>query len=120
MLAAFLAGLLGNRFEEAWQTYTVYGVCSALALFGFVFPVIRYVTTFTDITNARVVVRSGIFGQNFDAVSLAEVQRVELLAGGIISLSFAGEELSLRGLPRPKLVAQEISTLVERRTGKNS
>ena len=62
-----------------------------LALFGFAFPMIRYATTFTDITNARVVIRSGLFGQNFDAVSLAEVQRVELLAGGIITLTVAGD-----------------------------
>ena len=117
MLSAFLLGLLGERFEEPWQTYLVYGVCAALALFGFVFPVIRYATTFTDITNARVVIRSGIFGQNFDSISLAEIERVELLAGGIISLVIKDEEVAVRGLPKPKFLAAEISRLVERRKG---
>ena len=117
MLAAFLAGLLGERFNEPWQVYTVYGVCAALALFGFLFPMIRYATTWTDITNARVVIRSGLFGQNFDSISLAEIKRVELQAGGIISLLVGDEEVSVRGLPKPKLVAQEISRLAERRTG---
>lgn len=119
MLAAFLAGLLGERFDEPWQTYTVYGVCGALAFFGFAVPIIRYVTTWTDITNARVVIRSGIFGQNFDSLSLAEIKRVELQAGGIIALQVAEDEVLVRGLPKPKLVAQEISRLAERRAGKN-
>lgn len=117
MLAAFLLGLLGERFEEPWQIYAVYGVCAALAFFGFVVPIIRYATTFTDVTNARVVLRSGIFGQNFDSISLADIERVELLAGGIISLVMKDEEVTLRGLPKPKFVASEISRLVERRKG---
>jgi len=117
MLAAFLAGLLGERFDEPWQVYTVYGACASLALFGFLFPMIRYATTWTDITNARVVIRSGLFGQNFDSISLAEIKRVELQSGGIISLAVGDEEVSVRGLPKPKLVAQEISRLAERRTG---
>lgn len=119
MLASFLAGLLGERFSEAWQTYTVFGVCGALAFFGFLIPTIRYVTTWTDITNARVVIRSGLFGQNFDSISLAEIKRVELQAGGLIALQVGEEEVVMRALPKPKLVAQEISRLAERRTGKN-
>lgn len=118
MLACFLAGLLGERFQEPWQIYMVYAVCAALALFGFFIPLIRYATTFTDITNARVVIRSGIFGQNFDSISLAEISRVELLAGGIINLKVGNEDVSISSMPKPKLVAQEISRLVERRTGR--
>lgn len=118
MLASFLAGLLGERFTEPWQIYTVYSVCGALAVLGFLLPLIRHATTWTDITNARVVIRSGLFGQNYDAISLAEIQRVELLAGGIISLTVGSDEVQVRNLPKPKFIAQEISRLVERRTGR--
>jgi hypothetical protein len=95
-----------------WELYTLYGVCVALTLFGFLFPLLRYLSAWTDITTARVVSRSGLWGQRYRAVSLAQVERVEQSSSGI-TLYVSGEEaLELRGVPKTKLVSQELSNLV--------
>ena len=95
-----------------WELYTLFGVCGALALFGFLLPLLRYLSAWTDITTARVVSRSGLWGQRYRAVSLAQVERVEQSSSGI-TLYVAGEEaLELRGVTKTKLVSQELSNLV--------
>ncbi|MEO0049226.1 MAG: hypothetical protein RL556_558 [Actinomycetota bacterium] len=118
MLASFIASLLTDRFDLPWQNYVLYGSCAALAIFGFLFPIIRYLTTWTDITNSRVVARSGLFGQNFRETSLADVTAVETKPAGTVVLRLFDDSIfELVGLPKPKLVAQEIGRLVERRRG---
>jgi hypothetical protein len=115
-LAAFLLAFFYARVDatQAWQSYLLFGICAAIALFGFVIPTLRYLTAWTDITTARVVARSGLWGQHYRSVSLAEVQRVEC-ATGVVSLHLSTEEpLEIRGLPKPKLVSQELSNLVAR------
>jgi Bacterial PH domain len=115
-LSAFLLAFFYARVDatQAWQSFLLYGACGAIALFGFVIPTLRYLTAWTDITTSRVVARSGLWGQHYRSVSLADVQRVEL-ATGVVSLHLVAEEpLELRGLPKPKLVSQELSNLVAR------
>lgn len=113
-IAAFLLSFLYGRFTQQWQQIALYSVCAAIAILGFLVPALRYLTAWTDITTARVVTRAGLWGQRYRAVSLAQVERVEQ-AAGVITLFVAGEEaLELRGLPRPKLISQEISNLVAR------
>lgn len=115
-LAAFLLAFFYARVDstQAWQSYLLYGACGAVTLFGFVLPVLRYLTAWTDITTSRVVSRSGLWGQHYRSVSLAEVLRVELVTG-VVSLHLESEEpLELRGLPKPKLISQELSNLVAR------
>jgi membrane protein YdbS with pleckstrin-like domain len=110
-LAAFLLSFLSPKTTEAWQAIVVDAICGLIALFGFVFPTVRYLTAWTDITSSRVVTRSGLFGQHFREVSLSDVQRVEL-TGGLINLHVLGQEpLEIKSLPKAKLVAQEISQL---------
>lgn len=110
-LAAFLISFLNDKFSEDWQKYGLYGLAAAIALFGFVVPLIRYLTAWTDITTSRVVQRSGLFGQNFRAVSHANVERVEL-GSRVITLFVAGEEaLEIASVPKAKLVATELSKL---------
>jgi len=111
--AGFTLSFGYGRLEPGWQQYALFVVVGLVALFGFVIPVLRYLTAWTDVTTARVVSRSGLWGQRYRSVSLAGVERVEYLAGGIITLYISGEAaLDIRGLPKPKLVAQEISNLV--------
>lgn len=115
-LSAFLLSFFFGRLDanQAWQSYLLFAICGAIALFGFVLPTLRYLTAWTDITTARVVARSGLWGQHYRSISLAEVQRVEL-ATGVVSLHLNSEEpLELRGLPKPKLISQELSNLVAR------
>ena len=118
LLASFLASLLTDRFDQAWGNTVVYSICGALAFFGFVVPLIGYLTTWTDITNSRIVQRGGLFGGRYRAVSLADIERVELGANRTISLFIAGSDaMQLSGLPRTRMVAEEISRLVQRRNG---
>ena len=111
-LAAFLLSFLYGRLTEQWQLIALYMVTGLIAFFGFLIPLLRYLTAWTDVTTARVVSRSGLWGQRYRSVSLASVERVET-AAGVISLYIPGEEaLELRGLPKAKLISQEISNLV--------
>ena len=111
-LAAFLAMFLAGKITEQWINIAVYSVCGLLALFGFVFPTLRYLTSWTDITTSRVVSRSGLFGQNYRTVSFENIERVELSGSSRIVLYVVGESsLELTGLPKAKLIAQEISGL---------
>jgi hypothetical protein len=119
-VSAFLLSFLYGRFTEQWQLIALYSVCGLIALFGFLIPLLRYLTAWTDVTTARVVVRSGLWGQNYRSVSLAQVQQVEQ-SGSVITLQVQGEEaLEIRGLPKSKLVSQEISNLVARTTPASS
>jgi len=111
-VAAFLASFVTGKFSEQWMGITAYSLCGALAFFGFLVPLLRYLTSWTDVTTSRVVERSGLFGQNYRSISLENIQRVELGSGSVITLFISGEEaMELRGLPKPKLLAQEISRL---------
>jgi hypothetical protein len=119
-VSAFLLSFLYGRSTEQWQLIALYSVCGLIAFFGFLIPLLRYLTAWTDVTTARVVVRSGLWGQNYRSVSLAQVQQVEQ-SGSVITLQVQGEEaLEIRGLPKSKLVSQEISNLVARTTPASS
>ena len=110
-LAAFLFGFLSPKTTEPWQAIALDSICGLIVLFGFAVPLLRYLTAWTDVTSSRVVSRSGLFGQNFREISLAEVQRVELTSG-LITIHVLGQEVfEIRSLPKAKLVAQEISQL---------
>ena len=110
-LAAFLFSFLSPKATEPWQVIVLDSACGILAILGFVIPLLRYLSAWTDVTTSRVVSRSGLVGQNFREISLADVQRVEL-TGGLISIQVLGQEvLEIRSLPKAKLVAQEISQL---------
>ncbi|MFM7029664.1 MAG: hypothetical protein ACKOWK_01180, partial [Micrococcales bacterium] len=90
-----------------------------ILLFGFLLPVVRYLTKWTDVTTARVVLRSGIWGQHYRAVSLAAVERVEQNLG-VITLFVRDEAaMELRGLAKPRIIAQEISNLTARTAGQH-
>lgn len=111
-IAAFLATFLSGKFVEQWINISIYASCGALALFGFGIPLLRYLTSWTDVTTSRVVQRSGVFGQNYRSVSYENIERVELTGGSRVTLFVLGENaLELVGLPKAKLIAQEISAL---------
>lgn len=111
-ISAFLATFISGKLSEQWQVIAAYSICGAVALFGFLVPLLRYLTSWTDITSSRVVQRGGLFGQRYRTVSFANVERVELSSGSVITLYVSGEEaMELTGLPKPKLLAQEISKL---------
>lgn len=111
-VAAFLASFLSSKFDQQWQLTTLYAICGAVAAFGFVFPLVGYLTTWTDITTVRVITRAGLFGQRYRAVALDKVERIELEASRTITLYVSDEEpLRLSGLPKVKLLLQELNDL---------
>ena len=111
-VGAFAFGFFSPKATESWQAILLAVVCGAFALLGFAVPVIRYLTSWTDITTSRLITRSGLFGQRFREVSLTEVQRVELGGGRAIIVHLLNQDpITLRSLPKPKLVAQELSNL---------
>lgn len=115
-IAAFLASFLTGKFSEQWQNIALYSVCGAIAFLGFVVPWLRWITAWTDITTTRVVQRSGLFGQNFRAVSMLSIESVELGARRVIQLNVSGgKSLEIQRVTNAKTVASEISRLAEKR-----
>ena len=111
-VAAFLASFLSSKFDQDWQLTTLYSICGAVAVFGFLFPLIGYLTAWTDITTVQVISRAGIFGQRYRAVALSKVERIELEASRTITLYLSDEEpMRLSGLPKVKLLLQELNDL---------
>lgn len=111
-VAAFLASFLSSKFDQDWQLTTLYSICGAGAVFGFLFPLIGYLTAWTDITTVQVISRAGIFGQRYRAVALSKVERIELEASRTITLYLSDEEpMRLSGLPKVKLLLQELNDL---------
>jgi hypothetical protein len=111
-VAAFLSTFLSSHFDQQWQLTALYSVCGAVAVLGFVVPLVRYLTAWTDITTAQIITRAGIFGQRYRAVALANVDRIELETSRTITVHVNGEEpLLLVGLPKAKLIAQELISL---------
>jgi membrane protein YdbS with pleckstrin-like domain len=111
-ITCFLATFLVGKLTEQWQQIAAYVVYGLILLLGFLVPVLRYLTAWTDLTSSRVVQRSGLFGQHFRQISYHQIERVELGAGRLITLYVAGEEaMELRSIPKTRIVAQEISRL---------
>ena len=110
---AFLLTFFAGKTGTSWLQWLLYGACAGLFLFGFLIPVVRYLTAWTDITTSRVVVRSGIWGQHYRSVSIATIGEIKRLPGGPIVISAHNEEhLELRGLPKPRLITQELLKLM--------
>lgn len=111
-LAAFLMGFGFDYLTEAWQQYLIYGCAAALALFGWLLPLLRYLSSWVEITTARTMSRSGLFGQHFEELSHAQVKRVELVGRKIYLIVDDEVELELKSVAKPKLVAAELAKLV--------
>lgn len=113
-IAAFLLSFLYARLAPGWQLNLLYAATGLIALFGFLIPVIRYLTSWTEITTARLVTRSGLWGQNYQSLSLSEIDRVEYSNGVVTLFVIDGTNVELRRLPKPRFIAQEISNLVSK------
>jgi len=111
-VAAFLLSFFTGRLSEQWQNITLWVVSGAIALVLWLIPLLRYLASYTEITNVRVLSRSGLMGQNRDEARLSQVNKVELTKGRSITLHLNGEEpLVLTGLPKHKMVAAELRAL---------
>lgn len=111
-VAAFLSTFLSSHFDQQWQLTVLYSICGAVTVLGFLVPLVRYLTAWTDITTAQIISRAGLFGQRYRAVALANVERIDLESSRTITVHVNGEEpLLLVGLPKAKFIAQELNSL---------
>lgn len=111
-LVTFALSFFGEKTTEQWQNITLWSLSAAAALVFWLVPLLRYLSTYVEITTNRVISRSGLMGQNRREVSMQLIRQVELSKGRSITLFVEGEEaLVLAGLPKHKLVAAEIERL---------
>jgi membrane protein YdbS with pleckstrin-like domain len=111
-LAAFAASFFSTIFIEPWQQITLWSICGAVSFFFWLLPVLRFFSTYLEITSTRVKYRAGLMGQKRREVSLSQVKDVQISRGRSISLIIEGQEpFSIRGIPKHKTVAVEIDRL---------
>jgi hypothetical protein len=111
-LAAFAASFFSTSFTEPWQQITLWSICGAVSFFFWLIPVLRFFSTYLEVTTSRVKYRAGLMGQNRKEVSLSQIKDVQISRGRSISLIIEGQEpFSIRGIPKHKTVAIEIDRL---------
>ena len=112
-LACFGVSFYSGRLPEPWMNIAMYSLAGALALFFWLIPVLRYVSSYVDVFTTRVLCRAGLMGQVRSEASFSQVTDVRLGNGRKIQLSLTnGETLELPRLPRAKKLAAEIQALV--------
>jgi hypothetical protein len=111
-LAAFAASFFSTSFTEHWQQITLWSICGAVSFFFWLIPVLRFFSTYLEVTTSRVKYRAGLMGQNRKEISLSQIKDVQISRGRSISLIIEGQEpFSIRGIPKHKTVAIEIDRL---------
>jgi hypothetical protein len=112
-LACFGASFYNGRLPEQWMNITLYSVAGAIALFFWLIPVLRYLSSYVDIFTTRVFYRAGLMGQNRSEANFSQVKDVRLGDGRRIQLALTnGEIVELPRVPRAKKLTAEIQALV--------
>ena len=102
----------GGRLTEQWQYSVLWISCGFVAFFFWFIPLLRFMSTFLEVTTTRVLYRSGLFGQKRREISLTQIKDVQLTKGRTISIVVEGQEpLVIAGIPKHKIVAVEIDRL---------
>ena len=110
--ASFALAFFGGRLTEQWQYTVLYIVCGSAVFFFWFIPILRFTSTFLDVTTTRVLYRSGLLGQKRREVSLTQIKDVQLTKGRTISIVVDGQEpLVIAGIPKHKMIAVEIDRL---------
>lgn len=111
-VACFAMAFFGGRLTEQWQYTVLWIVSGSLVFFFWLIPLLRFMSTFLEVTTTRVLYRSGLMGQKRREVSLAHIKDVQLAKGRTISIVIDGQEpLVIPGIPKHKTVAVEIDRL---------
>lgn len=111
-LACFAAAFFGGRLTEQWQNILLWSLCGAVVFLFWFIPLLRFVSTFLEITTTRVLYRSGLLGQKRSEVSLTQIKDVQLTRGRTISIIIDGKEpMVVPGIPKHRMVAVEIDRL---------
>lgn len=111
-LASFAASFFSVSLTEQWQQITLWAICGLATFFFWLLPVLRFFSTYLEVTSTRVRYRAGLMGQIRREISLSQVKDVQISRGRSISLIIEGQEpLSVKGIPKHKTVAIEIDRL---------
>ncbi|MEY4423746.1 MAG: hypothetical protein RLZZ258_849 [Actinomycetota bacterium] len=111
-LDAAVFAFLANRFTEQWQLITEYAILGAVAFLFWFVPVLRYLSTYLEVTTSRVIYRSGLMGQKRFEVSLGQIAQVELAKGRAFTIfTKDGRTETVVDMPKAKMIAVEIDRL---------
>ena len=111
-MVCFAAAFFAGRLTEQWQYILVWSICGAVAFLFWLIPLLRFLSTYLEVTTTRVLYRHGLLGQNRRELSLTQIKDVQITKGRSISIIVDGQEpLVIRGIPRHKMVAVEIDRL---------
>lgn len=110
--ACFAMAFFGGRLTEQWQNTLLWVGSGSVAFFFWFIPLLRFMSTFLDVTTTRVLYRSGLLGQKRREVSLTLIKDVQLTKGRTISIIIDGQEpIVIPGIAKHKTVAVEIDRL---------
>ena len=110
--SCFTLAFFGGRLTEQWQYTVLYIIAGSVAFFFWFIPLLRFMSTFLEVTTTRVLYRSGLLGQKRREVSLTQIKDVQLTKGRTISIVVEGQEpLVIAGIPKHKMIAVEIDRL---------
>lgn len=108
----FALSFLNGRFSEQWQNQTMWAIAGVFLILFWLIPILRWSSTFLEVTTTRVVFRSGLFGNARQEIQISQITNVELTARRTITISANGREpLVIAGIGKHKLVATEIDRL---------
>lgn len=118
LLVAAAVGFLSGTFHEQWQNTVLLSVAGAVALVGWLAPLLRWAARNYTITTRRVVVASGILARTRQEVLLSRVSEVTIERRGLQAVFRSGDvvlndEVVLADVPSAGLVLAAIHDLVE-------
>ena len=105
-LSAAVASYFGNVTTDEWLYYTVLITCGVAAVILWLIPVLRHLSFYLDITNARITIRRGLFGGKTVDLAWPEISEITFAKGRkVVIQPRSGETIELEGLPQPKKLA---------------
>ncbi|MEF2977740.1 PH domain-containing protein [Subtercola sp. YIM 133946] len=117
---AVACGYFLGRFPEQWQNLTALAVAGAVALFGWVMPVLSWLAHRYTVTTRRVIAVRGLFVRERQEVSLRRGFDVTLRRRGLQALFRTGDvtihsggdhPLVLRDVPDARLIVTALGDL---------
>lgn len=105
-LSAGVVSYFANKRFEVWQLNIAYLVALAIAVFGWLIPVIKHLAFYIDLTSTHLVVRQGLFGGATVELAWSEITGLEQRRSTIVitSLKLNGP-LELTKVPGAKSLA---------------
>lgn len=105
-------GLSIDRLTETWQINLLWSVSGVLVFLFWLIPVVRWLTTWIELTNNRIVYRRGWFGTKTKDISYFEIASVSTSKGKLVVLLKSGENLTIEGFGKIRDLVADIEYLV--------